>query len=90
MADVAEVLAKYPVIVRQPIVWGDMDSYRHVNNVVYFRYFENARLEYFKQKTAYEIRIRDWSSDVCSSDLHDHRILGQHLGHVSHWSAPVP
>ena len=23
----------------------------------------------FKQKTAYEIRIRDWSSDVCSSDL---------------------
>src|SRR3546814_2924913 len=24
---------------------------------------------FFKQKTAYEIRIRDWSSDVCSSDL---------------------
>src|SRR3546814_7642069 len=25
---------------------------------------------FFKQKTAYEMRIRDWSSDVCSSDLH--------------------
>src|SRR3546814_9042349 len=24
---------------------------------------------FFKQKTAYEFRIRDWSSDVCSSDL---------------------
>src|SRR3546814_3748367 len=24
---------------------------------------------YFKQKTAYELRISDWSSDVCSSDL---------------------
>src|SRR3546814_14305281 len=24
---------------------------------------------FFKQKTAYELRIRDWSSDVCSSDL---------------------
>src|SRR3546814_7961246 len=24
----------------------------------------------FKQKTAYEMRISDWSSDVCSSDLH--------------------
>src|SRR3546814_9505062 len=24
---------------------------------------------FFKQKTAYEVRIRDWSSDVCSSDL---------------------
>src|SRR3546814_6411676 len=26
-------------------------------------------LFFFKQKTAYEMRIRDWSSDVCSSDL---------------------
>src|SRR3546814_13064947 len=26
---------------------------------------------FFKQKTAYELRISDWSSDVCSSDLHD-------------------
>src|SRR5213596_15657 len=28
---------------------------------------------FFKQKTAYEIRPCDWSSDVCSSDLEDHR-----------------
>src|SRR3546814_10519334 len=28
---------------------------------------------FFKQKTAYEMRISDWSSDVCSSDLHDLR-----------------
>src|SRR3546814_2456232 len=26
---------------------------------------------FFMQKTAYEMRISDWSSDVCSSDLHD-------------------
>src|SRR3546814_4466899 len=30
---------------------------------------------FFKQKTAYEMRISDWSSDVCSSDL-DRRLLG--------------
>src|SRR3546814_10680403 len=29
----------------------------------------------FKQKTAYEMRISDWSSDVCSSDLHEPYIL---------------
>src|SRR3546814_8563982 len=29
---------------------------------------------YFKQKTAYEMRISDWSSDVCSSDLAFHRL----------------
>src|SRR3546814_15827013 len=26
---------------------------------------------FFKQKTAYEMRISDWSSDVCSSDLYN-------------------
>src|SRR3546814_1142302 len=31
---------------------------------VFFRFFV-----FFKQKTAYELRISDWSSDVCSSDL---------------------
>src|SRR3546814_4112420 len=30
---------------------------------------------FFKQKTAYELRISDWSSDVCSSDLANRRIL---------------
>src|SRR3546814_4117715 len=31
---------------------------------------------FFKQKTAYEMRISDWSSDVCSSDLSSARGLG--------------
>src|SRR3546814_19818112 len=32
---------------------------------------------FFKQKTAYEMRISDWSSDVCSSDLGDRRGPGR-------------
>src|SRR3546814_7820504 len=32
---------------------------------------------FFKQKTAYEMRISDWSSDVCSSDLSDDRFGGR-------------
>jgi acyl-CoA thioester hydrolase len=48
-SDIAHLLAGYPVVVELPVVWGEMDSYRHVNNVVYFRYFENARLEYFRR-----------------------------------------
>lgn len=44
-----ELLAGFPIVVEQSVVWGEMDSYRHVNNVVYFRYFENARLEYFRR-----------------------------------------
>src|SRR3546814_5002785 len=38
---------------------------------LYFLFF------FFKQKTAYEMRISDWSSDVCSSDLTLRRIHRQ-------------
>ena len=31
---------------RQPIRWGDMDALGHVNNTVYFRYLEQARIEW--------------------------------------------
>src|SRR3546814_4856572 len=37
----------------------------YYNVVYYILYF----FFFFKQKTAYEMRISDWSSDVCSSDL---------------------
>jgi acyl-CoA thioester hydrolase len=32
---------------RMPIRWGDMDAMGHVNNTVYFRYFETARIAWF-------------------------------------------
>src|SRR3546814_10110498 len=34
---------------------------------------------FFKQKTAYEMRISDWSSDVCSSDLNSVQRFGQQV-----------
>src|SRR3546814_5094562 len=38
-----------------------------------------------KQKTAYEMRISDWRSDVCSSDLQDHRATSRRpTGGVRH------
>src|SRR3546814_9125660 len=43
----------------------------------------NVCFFFFKQKTAYEMRISDWSSDVCSSDLDARaRVLAEvdHLG----------
>lgn len=39
----------FPVVIEQVVDWGDMDAYQHVNNVVYFRYFENARIEYMRR-----------------------------------------
>src|SRR3546814_15267653 len=37
---------------------------------------------FFKQKTAYEMRIRDWSSDVCSSDLLMAAVLDRRLARL--------
>src|SRR3546814_2718334 len=39
---------------------------------------------FFKQKTAYEMRISDWSSDVCSSDLHDAILMWVRKDKVQH------
>src|SRR5262245_55323286 len=42
-------LVDFRVVIDQAVDWADMDSFRHVNNVVYFRHFENARVEYFRR-----------------------------------------
>lgn len=41
-------LAHYPIIHQQPIHWGEMDAFNHLNNVVYYRYAESARIGYLK------------------------------------------
>lgn len=45
---------EYPVVLSQDIIWGDMDAFGHINNTVYFRYFEDARIAYFDQVGVHE------------------------------------
>jgi acyl-CoA thioester hydrolase len=33
-----------------PVRWGDLDAYGHVNNTLYFRYFEEARFQWMLEK----------------------------------------
>lgn len=42
-------LSAFPVVIELPVIWGQMDAFQHVNNVVYFRYFESARIAYFER-----------------------------------------
>lgn len=37
----------YPVHTTFPVHWGDMDALGHVNNTIYFRWFETARIAFF-------------------------------------------
>src|SRR3546814_6946901 len=46
-------------------------------NTLYVSYCAYCMIFFFKQKTAYEMRISDWSSDVCSSDLRGLPLLEQ-------------
>ena len=46
---IAGLLADFPVRVEIPVAWGDMDAFGHVNNTVYFRYFETARISGFAE-----------------------------------------
>lgn len=40
-------LDDFPVQVRLPVSWGHLDAFGHVNNTVYFRFFEDARIACF-------------------------------------------
>ncbi|WOE30647.1 MULTISPECIES: thioesterase family protein [unclassified Acinetobacter] len=39
----------YNHIYIQNVAWGDMDAFGHINNVIYYRYIENARISYLDQ-----------------------------------------
>lgn len=40
-------MSKFSTVVSHEVMWGDMDAFGHVNNVIYMRYFETARVKYF-------------------------------------------
>ncbi len=49
MKQLEKFIKNYPVNIELKVQWGDMDAFNHVNNVMYFRYFESARLAYFER-----------------------------------------
>ncbi len=42
-----EKLGRWPIHVEVPVAWGDMDVLGHVNNTVYLKWFETARIVHF-------------------------------------------
>jgi acyl-CoA thioester hydrolase len=57
-------LYDYPVVIEIPVAWGEMDSFKHVNNVHYFRYFESARTKYVEQ-----LKILDFMNDYAKGPI---------------------
>lgn len=49
MTQLQKFTDKYPIRIELPIQWGDMDAFNHVNNAMYFKYFESVRIAYFEK-----------------------------------------
>ena len=47
-------LSDYPVVYEQSVAWGDMDAFGHVNNVMYYRYIESARIRYMDELSIFQ------------------------------------
>ncbi|OTG96600.1 thioesterase [Acinetobacter sp. ANC 4654] len=48
------MLSDYPIVHIQSVAWGDMDAFGHVNNVLYYRYMESARIRYMDELNIFQ------------------------------------
>lgn len=51
-------ISEFPVQVRFPVAWGEMDAFYHVNNVSYLHYFQNALVKYFDEIGIFELKMK--------------------------------
>ncbi|EGQ7933307.1 acyl-CoA thioesterase [Vibrio vulnificus] len=68
------LLQDFPVVTEINVAWGEMDALQHINNVVYFRYFETARIEYFNKINLMDEIKRNQIGPVLSETLCRYRI----------------
>jgi acyl-CoA thioester hydrolase len=65
---------RWPVTVELPVQWGDMDSFAHVNNVVYLRWFESARIAYFERAGILERMATERVGPILARQTIDYRL----------------
>jgi acyl-CoA thioester hydrolase len=71
--EVAALLSGYPVVVSLPVQWGDQDAFQHVNNVVYFRWYETARIAYTSRLGLFERMREQRVGPILASITSDYR-----------------
>ncbi len=78
-----EIISEYPVVIELPIAWGDMDAFQHVNNVVYFKYFESARISYFEKLNFIEYMNETGIGPILASTQCSYKIPLTYPDHVT-------
>ena len=67
------VLAGFPVVVVQPVQWGEQDPLGHVNHVTYFRWYETARIAYFLKVGLMDMHKDERIGPILASVANDYR-----------------
>jgi acyl-CoA thioester hydrolase len=73
-AALAALQTEFPVVVTLPVQWGDMDAFAHVNNTVYLRWFESARIAYGERLGFWELKARENIGPILASVSCDYRL----------------
>jgi acyl-CoA thioester hydrolase len=63
----ADPLVGYPVVLSVPVQWGDQDAFQHVNNTVYLRWCESARISYIERTGLTELMARERIGPILAS-----------------------
>ena len=67
------VLAGFPMVVVQPVQWGEQDPLGHVNHVTYFRWYETARIAYFLKVGLLDMHKDERIGPILASVANDYR-----------------
>jgi acyl-CoA thioester hydrolase len=76
------LLEDFPVTLTIPVQWGDEDSFRHVNNTVYLRWCETARVEYLTRIGLWQARPGEGVGPILASISCDYRLPLTHPDQV--------
>ncbi len=78
-----ELIGDYPVAIEIPIAWGEMDAFQHVNNVVYFRFFESSRIAYFEKINFLEVMNKSGIGPILASTQCNYKIPLTYPDHIT-------
>lgn len=67
------LLAHFPIVISIPVQWGDQDAFGHVNNTVYLRWFESARIAYFERMGVLDLHDAENVGPILASITCDYR-----------------
>lgn len=58
---------RFPFSHKQYVAWGEMDSFLHLNHVVYAKYFENARVEFLRELNVWNMKGKNEEGPIITN-----------------------